>query len=466
MKREFWLIVLSLFVFSLGNEVFAEVKDHPVIKPIPGSTLDSHHSQYNNYNAYTFRYKENGKRVEKTVKGKYWKLDYEFLKKDGKRDESVSSLEMSENFKQAALERGGEVLGEDARNLIFSLISDGRKLWVHLQPGIWKGFYRLHIVEEKSFKKKLTFGAEEIKKQLDEKGHVAIYGILFDVDKASLKPESQKPLQEIVKLMRNYPDLKLEVQGHTDNQGAADYNRELSQRRAETVKTYLTTYGTDDSRLEAKGYGLSQPVASNDTEEGRAKNRRVELVKKEVLGSGPIKIKSSGDEQAPNVITSEFSALVDAAEMSYKKGSKIATVKNLKKALLSIWEEVPLTAGNIRLVLDTKDYTTKKNNVYRKGEPIYITAQIFGYQLKKVGDSYHINITTDFLVLDDAGKILGGQQEVLKFDDISPIPITDFSLDLTYTLTGAPAGIYKFQTTVNDKNSAKSTKFDTKIEIK
>ena len=77
-----------------------------------------------------------------------------------------------------------------------------------------------------------------IKKQLDEKGHVAIYGILFDVDKASLKPESQKPLQEIVKLMRNYPDLKLEVQGHTDNQGSADYNRDLSQRRAETVKTY------------------------------------------------------------------------------------------------------------------------------------------------------------------------------------------------------------------------------------
>jgi len=466
MKREFWLVILSLFVFSLGNEVFAEVKDHPVIKPIPGSTLDSHHSQYNNYNAYTFRYKENGKRVEKTVKGKYWKLDYEFLKKDGKRDESVSSLEMSENFKQAALEKDGEVLGEDARNLIFTLTSDGKKLWVHLQPGIWKGFYRLHIVEEKSFKKKLTFGAKEIKKQLDEKGHVAIYGILFDVDKASLKPESQKPLQEIVKLMRNYPDLKLEIQGHTDNQGSADYNRDLSQRRAETVKTYLTTYGTDASRLAAKGYGLSQPVASNDTEEGRAKNRRVELVRKEVLGSGAIQIKSSGDEQAPNVPTSGFSALVNSANKSYEMGSKIETVEILKKALLSIWDEVSLTAGNIRLVSDTKNYTTKKNNVYRKGEAIYITAQIFGHKLKKVGDSYHINITTDFLVLDDAGKILGGQQEVLKFNDISPIPVTDFSLDLTYTLTGAPPGIYKFRTTVNDKNSAKSTKFDTKIEIR
>ncbi|MGD2029103.1 MAG: OmpA family protein, partial [Desulfobacterales bacterium] len=417
MKREFWLLVLTLFVFSLGNEVFAEVKDHTVIKPIPGSTLDSYHSEYNNYNAYTFKYKKNGKRVEKVVKGKYWKLDYEFLKKDGKRDESVSPLEISENFKQAALEKGGEVLGEDHRNLTFTLTSDGRKLWVHLQPAMWKGFYRLHIVEEKSFKKKLTFGAEEMKKELDEKGHVAIYGILFDVDKASLKPESQKPLQEIVKLMRKYPDLKLEVQGHTDNQGSADYNRDLSQRRAETVKTYLTTYGTDASRLEAKGYGLSQPVASNDTEEGRAKNRRVELVRKETLGSGPIKIKLSGDEQAPNVPASEFSALVDAADTSYKTGNKIETVKILKKALLSIWNEVPLTARNIRLVSDTKNYTTKKNNIYRKGEPIYITAQIFGHELKKVGDSYHINITTDFLVLDDAGKILGGQQEVLKFNN-------------------------------------------------
>ena len=86
--------------------------------------------------------------------------------------------------------------------------------------------------------------------------------------------------------------------------------------------------------------------------------------------------------------------------------------------------------------------------------------------MKKVGDSYNINITTDFLVYDDAGKVLGGQKGVLKFDDISPIPMTDFSLDLTYTLTGATPGTYKFETIVNDRNSGKSTKFENKIEIR
>jgi len=147
-------------------------------------------------------------------------------------------------------------------------------------------------------------------------------------------------------------------------------------------------------------------------------------------------------------------------------GDRIEAVEYLKKAILSIWDDVPLTARNIRLVSDLKNYTSKKNNVYRKGETIYLTSQIFGHRLKKNGDSYQINITTDFLVLDETGKVLGGQNDVYKFDHTSPIPNTEFSLDLTYTLTGLPDGIYKIQTKVNDKNSAKSTAFDNIIEIR
>jgi outer membrane protein OmpA-like peptidoglycan-associated protein len=467
MKKIIWFAMMSLFVFFLGrNEVLAEGKEHPVIKPVPGSSVSSK-PDYKRFHAYTFKYKQSGKRIKKKVKGQYWWLNYKYYKENGEVDKSVSAIETIENFKQAAVEKNGSILTENNKELIFTLpMSDGGKIWTHVYCNGWSGYYQLFIVEEKGFKKTLTFGAEEIKKQLDEKGHVAIYGILFDLDKASLKPESKKPLQEIVKLMQNYPGLKLELQGHTDNQGSAEYNLALSQRRAETVKAYLVTGGIDDSRLLAKGYGLSRPVASNDTKEGRAKNRRVELVKKETFGASQVGQKPSEDKQSSNVSDTDFAAFIDAAVKNNSMGDKIAAVESLKKAILSIWDDVPLTARNIRLVSDLENYTTKKDHVYRKGETILITSQVFGHRLKKVGDSYHINITTDFLVFDETGKVLGGQEEVYKFDHVSAIPNTDFLLDLTYTLTGLPSGTYKIQTKINDKNTAKSTTFENKIEIR
>lgn len=127
--------------------------------------------------------------------------------------------------------------------------------------------------------KRLFFGAEEMKKELDKAGHVAIYGIYFNFDKADLKLGSEKILIEMVKLMKSYPDLKIEIQGHTDNIGKRDYNLSLSGKRAETVKSFLVLYGVDPSRMATKGFGPDNPVASNETEEGRALNRRVELKK-------------------------------------------------------------------------------------------------------------------------------------------------------------------------------------------
>jgi len=111
------------------------------------------------------------------------------------------------------------------------------------------------------------------------KGSVAIYGILFDFDKDVIKPESKPQLDEIASLLTSKPDLKLKIVGHTDNQGAADYNLSVSQRRAANVVAALTgVYGIAADQLSSEGAGMTQPVAPNDSEEGRANNRRVELV--------------------------------------------------------------------------------------------------------------------------------------------------------------------------------------------
>ncbi|MGZ3448057.1 MAG: OmpA family protein [Polyangiales bacterium] len=120
----------------------------------------------------------------------------------------------------------------------------------------------------------------KLKKQLEEQGHIALYGIYFDIDAATLKAESEATLQEIAKLLALDPKLKLEVQGHTDDTGSADHNQELSEKRAASVKKWLVEHKVDAGRLTIAGYGATKPVADNKSPEGRAKNRRVELAKK------------------------------------------------------------------------------------------------------------------------------------------------------------------------------------------
>jgi OOP family OmpA-OmpF porin len=122
--------------------------------------------------------------------------------------------------------------------------------------------------------------AKDMAKALTDTGKIDIYGIYFDTDKTELKPESKSTLEEVAKLLQADPSLKLEVAGHTDNTGAAAHNMQLSAGRATAVVNALVSnYGIDRARLQAKGYGDGKPVAPNDSEQNRAKNRRVELRK-------------------------------------------------------------------------------------------------------------------------------------------------------------------------------------------
>ncbi len=139
----------------------------------------------------------------------------------------------------------------------------------------------VHVLEPKDRDKKMvTVDAGEMEDAIAATGSISLYGIFFDFDKADLKPESDPTLKEIAKLLTDAPGLSVIVVGHTDNQGAYDYNMDLSARRAQAVQAALiSTYGIDKARLVAAGAGMMAPVASNDTEEGKAKNRRVVLVK-------------------------------------------------------------------------------------------------------------------------------------------------------------------------------------------
>lgn len=128
--------------------------------------------------------------------------------------------------------------------------------------------------------KMVTLKASEMAQAIASGGKVALYGIYFDFDKAALKPESQPQLAEIAGLLKADGALQLVVAGHTDNQGGAAYNLDLSKKRADAVVAALVSdYGVAPQRLLAQGMGSAAPVASNDDEAGRAKNRRVELVK-------------------------------------------------------------------------------------------------------------------------------------------------------------------------------------------
>lgn len=139
------------------------------------------------------------------------------------------------------------------------------------------------VVEAKPMEgDKIAFiDAGQMAQAIGEQRKVDVYGIVFDFDKDTIRPESKPTLDEIAKLLAERPELRLDIVGHTDNQGTAEYNLDLSQRRAASVVAALMRdYGIAAERLTSSGAGLATPVAPNDTEEGRAKNRRVELVAK------------------------------------------------------------------------------------------------------------------------------------------------------------------------------------------
>ena len=175
-----------------------------------------------------------------------------------------------------ALTKAGWAIVEDRPNILKAHYAQkGRNIWAYIS--INADGYSLDVADA---------GITELSGNLVKTCHVALYGVLFDFNKSTLQPASDGVLQQVSALLSGDKNLQLEVQGHTDNVGNDVYNQTLSEARAKTVLTWLTQHGVAAERLTAKGYGKSMPVADNGDDEGRAKNRRVEIADRRCTPKG------------------------------------------------------------------------------------------------------------------------------------------------------------------------------------
>lgn len=170
-------------------------------------------------------------------------------------------------------------MNPDAPHDIYLIRQGGKEWWIDVSTGAFPLHGYVVVLEREGMKQSLGFlDAAAMKQAIDKDGRVALY-INFDVDKATLRPDAQPILAEIDKLLQADPALKLSIEGHTDNTGAPDHNQTLSAARARSVLGALVGLGVDPARLQSRGFGQDKPLADNTSEDGRAKNRRVELVK-------------------------------------------------------------------------------------------------------------------------------------------------------------------------------------------
>lgn len=193
-----------------------------------------------------------------------------------------SALQIARNYANAVKAIGGTAVYqyEDGgrQYLTLKVVKGDTEAWAQVDAA-GNGMYKINVVEKQAMRQDVVANAESLAGDIKATGRVAVYGIHFDTDKAVIKPDSEPAIAEIVKLLNADPGLKLYVVGHTDNAGTFEHNLKLSQERAAAVVSVLVSkHGIAASRLIPFGVGPTAPAATNSTEEGRAKNRRVELV--------------------------------------------------------------------------------------------------------------------------------------------------------------------------------------------
>ncbi len=311
------LILALLIVPCTFAEDIAGSSDHPMVSRYDGSSItDYDFREFDEYEILLGKGKRDPDDPASKVAESSERLEGKITKISYYLPEDRSTLEVFRNYEDALKAAGFEILftcsnndcgGRDFNHKVVEYkhgfgdnYSEQRFLAAKLTRGEGDVYVSLYTVKNTSGggpdrnhiytqvdvieiapmqEAMVTVDANAMAEEIFETGSISIYGILFDFDKADIKPESAATIKEIATLLNNNPNLKLFIVGHTDNKGSLDYNTNLSQQRAEAVVGVLVSdHGIKSTRVTPKGLGFLAPVASNSSEEGRAKNRRVELV--------------------------------------------------------------------------------------------------------------------------------------------------------------------------------------------
>jgi len=265
-NRSFLLCLALPLAIQVGAAQDAQgCRDSPLIGRFPGSVLTECKDKADDSFSFTL---DGGK--NKTVEGEYHRIHYQF-------PNAASKAQVVRNL-NTALRTAGYTMVYDS-GAFGDFTGHMGKTWIQIavssSGSIWET-----IVVETALTQDVVANAAVLSSGLAGSGHAVVNGILFDTGKADLKPESAPALDEVAKLLKQDAKLKLYVVGHTDNAGALAANLDLSKRRAAAVvQSLVTQHGVAADRLQAYGNGPYAPLATNDTEDGRAVNRRVELVK-------------------------------------------------------------------------------------------------------------------------------------------------------------------------------------------
>lgn len=266
--------ILAISFLTLGL-AFAQAdvrgsKDHSLVNRMPDYYISSYQvSEFAGFDPTVI----GGKEVH--WEGKMYAFGY--TRKEHGRP--ITELQIVRNYEMAIKQIGGKILGGDERRVATELRKGGALTGVYVEAFNGGRDYTLTIVESQPMQQEVIADASAMRNEITDTGRTIVYGIYFDTASATIKPESERALAEMVKLLNASPALKVHIVGHTDTVGNLASNLKLSSDRAASVVKAITARGVAAARLNSAGVGPYSPVASNETDGGRAKNRRVELVK-------------------------------------------------------------------------------------------------------------------------------------------------------------------------------------------